>query len=468
MDGHISTAAEQASLGLPKGPLNYAPGYGTCDRAPFAVRETGWVMQAKNPSLVVGSNGLWNLAHTDNQVYFAKIDHSRCANQGTRGCAGWSKPTGVKVPQTIGPFAVAAAGDIVVFTSASKSVPGGYDLYYMKGTPWQASNSAMSAPQAVGGPAVLGQPVATVDPVTAVVSVYAAASVPGVSWDIQVPLSRWDYDPKTSTWVKLGEVQIDIDGAPMTIDPTVAPAITRGYQSGGLLVNESSAEFVYLLYQQFHGHVQMARLTTRSIPVTLNILGYSVTINIPLPSWDRMPDALLQDLADSLSIPSGTLGLGPSRLGLAFRPEPQPGDAGSGIFVSGRFFMTFTGSAFGNLSAPLTTFTKGNVFWDGVSPRPSERELVFVAYNNFFHAWANIPDGLTLAYFDGNVRAVAQTDIPVTLQEVFDPVTEKRFSPPSTSYFPNADGIFNEDEHDFNDQALIIKNLKASLVQYCH
>jgi hypothetical protein len=467
MDGHVATAAEQSSQGNPKGPLNYTAGYHSCDRAPYAVRQTGWVMQAKNPTLVAGKKGLWTVARGDKQLYFAKVDHTRCAKQGTTGCTDFTQSTGVTVSQATGPFAPAAAGDILVYASPAKT--GGYSLYYMKGMPWNADkSSSVSAAKAVGGPVVTGQPVATVDPKTGIVSVYAASGV-GPSWTMGLVLSRWDYDPKTSTWTRLGEPQLDENGAQILIDPKVAPAITRGYQSGGLVANESQEEYVYLFYQEYQGSLHLTRQATTRTQVTLSLLGRRLTFTIATQFWKKFPDAVLHDLTSSLAIPGDTFGLGASRLGLAFKPEPQPTDAGTGTFVTGRFYFAFTGGGdMGQQNMPMISFTKGNTYWDGASARPAERELAFAAFNNFANQWTDIPDGITLAYFDGNVRAVAQMDITVKIPEVFDPGKEKRFSPPSTSYFPNADGVYNMDQHDYNDQALIIKNLKTSLTRAPH
>jgi len=52
------------------------------------------------------------------------------------------------------------------------------------------------------------------------------------------------------------------------------------------------------------------------------------------------------------------------------------------------------------------SFTRGNVFWDGVSARPAEREMVMVPNNCFYHMWADLPHhGINIVYFDGKVRA---------------------------------------------------------------
>ena len=111
---------------------------------------------------------------------------------------------------------------------------------------------------------------------------------------------------------------------------------------------------------------------------------------------------------------------------------------------------------------PFTSFTQGNVFWDGVSARPSEREMVMVPFNNFYCQWADIGHaGLYLAYFDGNVRGTAQLDWPA------DPNNPASFGPPNISIFPNVDGVVNSDQHDYNDQAKIEGNLACSLSQNC-
>jgi hypothetical protein len=38
----------------------------------------------------------------------------------------------------------------------------------------------------------------------------------------------------------------------------------------------------------------------------------------------------------------------------------------------------------------------------------------------------------------------------------------------NSSIFPNADGVVNMDQHDYNDQDLISRSLACSLTQSCH
>jgi len=191
----------------------------------------------------------------------------------------------------------------------------------------------------------------------------------------------------------------------------------------------------------------------------------------PVQYWTELPSTFMDDLNTSLRATleprSGT------RLGLAFRPEDRPSDPGPGIFRSGRFYLTFLGNAANPNDKlppyhPRFTMTQGNVFWDGTGPRPAEREMVFLPYNGFSNEWSNWPHGsVFLAYHKGNVRAAAQMDLAVDHKEVYDPDRETRFAPPNVSFFPNADGVLNQDQHDYDDQALIAKNMRCSLELKC-
>jgi hypothetical protein len=476
MDGHISTADEQALNGLPKGPLNYEPTYTGCDRAAFATRQGAYLLPGRYPSLVVENDALWLLAHNADLPFFGSVlfvgraDTSGCKNKGWLNCTSWTGYPLVHLNPAPGAFAPAAGGDVIVYATGDETKGG--DLYYMTQPPWQQTPSSWkpSAPAKVGGPKIWGHPVAIVDPAIKAVSIYAAGtSDPAPSADTPRYLMRWEYNSASKSWTRLGETQVDASGSPIQIDYTTGPAITRGYQSGGLLPNEIQQEQVYILVQTAGSSGSQLKMFRQ---VGMDWLGNMLywlfgILNLGLPQyWTELPSALWADLAMSLS-GGTTVNVSDGRLGLAFRPEPQPTDAGG--FVSGRFYITFLGKGWygpDQLHEPFVSLTQGNIFWDGTGARPAERAMTFLTFNNFYNDWADI-SGVPLVYFDGNVRGTAQMDWdPKYIKEKFDP-NQKAFGPPNVSFFPNADGVVNGDQHDYNDQALIEKNLACSLRRLC-
>jgi hypothetical protein len=456
MDGHISFS------GIVQGPLNYALNNHICDRAAFATREGTYAMCAADPSLVVANGALWMLARNGSSGFFAAEGSFTCGTtQGSDGdpCDAWSAAQGIDTVPTVpstcasvvpGPYPATGAGAIMAFVGDDG------ELYYMTQPPWEG-RGPQSCPQLVptsDNAVVSGQPVATVDPATQVVSVYAAGGPAGGPYH----LLRWDYDPRVLGWTKMGEVQYYDNGSPVEMTEAVGPGLTRGYQEGGLrsspdgTVQETQGEFAYILLSipdaTYGSRVAMLRQVTAS------------WADPPVQYWTELQSALV-DLAQSHV--SDVLQVSDARVGLAFRPEPQPTDAGPGVFVSGRFYMTYLGLGdVRQTTEPFVSFTRGNVFWDGSSSRPTERELVMVPFNPFYCGEAVLPlhQGINLVYFDGAVRGVAQMDYGKTA----DPRT---CLPPNISIFPNADGVVNQDQHDYNDVALIARNLRCSLTMSC-
>jgi len=474
-DGEISTSR------LVQGPLNYPSNFPNCDRESSAVRMGGWVMQASDPILVPAGNDLWMVARVGTNELLAARAIIKCAEvQGTMNCTEWANRVGFSTGSVkMESLAPAAAGDILVFVSQTDRA-----LFYTKRPPWSwplwplwpeinpflllDRILGLSQPIAVNpaGPdpkkRIWASPVATQDPATKVVSVYAPAG-PVIG---DKHLMRWDFDPRTGGWTRIGETQYYESGDPIVVDPMVGPGLTRGYQDGGFVdPRERQGEFVYIalsVIDKTSGGKGKATVF-RQVTATWE--------DPPVQYWTELPSTFMDDLNTSLRATleprSGT------RLGLAFRPEDRPSDPGPGIFRSGRFYLTFLGNAANPNDKlppyhPRFTMTQGNVFWDGTGPRPAEREMVFLPYNGFSNEWSNWPHGsVFLAYHKGNVRAAAQMDLAVDHKEVYDPDRETRFAPPNVSFFPNADGVLNQDQHDYDDQALIAKNMRCSLELKC-
>jgi hypothetical protein len=454
-DGEITTS------GTVVGPVNYPRNYVLCDRETSAVRQGAWMMQAQDPILVTANGQLWLVGRYDDATngtsgFFASAATIHCDTvPGSLNCTDWSQRVGIPASVSVAAHPPAAAGDILAFVHDGGS---GGELYFITQPPWQGvttPSTALPADPSGTSPRIWGDPVATVDPATNVVSVYAASGATAAG---PHHLARWDYDPRLPGWTRLGEVQLYDNGNPVEVFNGLGPAITRGYQQGGLDSREAQGEFVYIMLSVPVADPKVVRKTTVLRQVT------ATWTNPVAQYWAALPDALMADLAAALVAPS----VMPSgRVGFAFRPEPTASDPPG--FVNGRFYMTFLGlGTLGQTHEPWFTFTQGNTFWDGVAPRPASHEMVFVSYNNFANEWSDWPNGgIFVTYFNGNLRGAAQTDIPVTIPEVFDPNHDVRLAPPNISFFPNADGVVNMDQHDYNDQEQIVRSLQCSLSRTC-
>jgi hypothetical protein len=388
----------------------------------------------------------------------------------TDPCVTWPTSGGTvvypapPVPQP-GLFSPAAAGGIVVYADASGNM-----YFFDKAAAISASASGTNvAITRVGGPPIDpdGDPIAIVRP-SGIVSVYAPSG--GF-------LLRWDFDPSQGVWTVIGDTQFWANTNPRA--PVLANAgigLTWGYQRSFPGETQFPGQNLYaaILTQDSGGNATIALARLNGGETQTTPPGTTTPIFALSSDWVELPSS-----TTGLTGPMGSLVR--SRVGLAFRPE----DPTSAPPQAGRFYVTFQqqrqdGCFIVYENLPYTTFTKGNLYSD-ITPLGAPGQDGPLVFNNatmVANEWTSYSTGASIVYFDGNVRGIMQIDpmpvVPVTIQMVNGQAVcsvpsvlapFKSMSGPTSTFYPNIDGIFNMDEADFDDVSFIKTNMSQAVAQ---
>ena len=422
-----------------QGVVNYAGG-GDCDREPYAVRETVQFVTALRPTIADTDLGLMmlGLMRTNTGILDGRLDLAlpnlgACGSPGSGQCATFEGSEKVSLQPHPGLLAPAAAGGIVVYADANGM------LYYFKvfpGSGWRLFD--ISAPKAMGGGAVSAAPIAVKDDASGRILVFA----PRYSGLGYYTLVRWEYDPVTDLWWVSGSVESWNDLTPVLLTGgDVGLGITKGRLSTDP-PGQTSIFAAIPAQDPASGKaiVEIARLERTGPFAVLGLQFYAET-------WSKLDPGIWTNF----SLTAGRQLDYPGRIGLAYRPE------GGG---QGRFYLTFKGDSFFDGEAQFIAFTRGNVPWNGSGSRPAHA-LAFATPTFFYNEWGTTIGGLSLATFNGSIRAIA--DLPPCGADWCNPKDD--FS--RSSFFPNADGIYNMDQTDFDEVTYVARHMACALRGAC-
>jgi len=419
-----------------RGVLNYA-GSSDCDRAPYATRETARFATARQPTVAVTDVGLVMLGPVDGVPLDGRMDVRmflgmpnliNCENAGFDSCASfgdyplsgdWPYSAYVNLNPAPGLRPPAAAGGIVVYADAQGSL-----WYFRLSVHSETGGEAfgVSGVKAVGGPPVTGAPIAVKDDASGRILVFAPAKR---LLSNEYSLKRWEYDPVLDIWWVSGsdeywstgdkvvltsvDLGLGITTGRLSSDPAGQMSIFAAIPAPDTASGKPIIEIARLLRTQF-----------------TSMWGTTIFAD----SWSRLDPGIWTEF--NLSGSNRVTDV-PGRLSLAFLPEG----------TEGRFYLAFRNSI------EFITFTRGNVPWDGSGSRPAHA-LDFVVPAPFYHEWAKPPNGISLVTFTGKIRAAAV-------------ITEGDWA----SFFPNADGIYNSEQKDFDEVTYVASHMACALKHNC-
>lgn len=178
--------------------------------------------------------------------------------------------------------------------------------------------------------------------------------------------------------------------------------------------------------------------------VTLAILEQALdsTSGAVVDVWNR---SIPSDPFANISIDRRAAG--PGRVGLVYLPD-DPADA-----TVGRFYVTWQNPRYDDKGvfknyAPLISVSRGNVIRSD-STCSAARSLCFPSFGDIAKDDVNWSDGLSLVNANGHVRGMLGA----------------KHKGGDNRYFPHVDGVFYENQLDYNDYRHIQKNVGCSLTQ---
>ena len=362
----------------------------------------------------------------DEQMFLGMPNLINCENAGFDTCApfggsyNWPHSASVHLNPAPGLRPPAAAGRIVVYADAQGSL--WYFSLSVQSEGWGDEAFGVSGLKAVGGPPVTGAPIAVKDDATGRILVFAPAKGPNNEYS----LKRWEYDPVSDIWWLSGS-----DEYWSTNDKVVLTSVDLGLGvTTGRLSSDPAGQMTIFaaipVLDTASGKpiIEIARLLRTQF--TLPIAGTTMLAD----SWSRLDPGIWTEFNVSGSNRVTDV---PGRLSLAFLPEG----------TEGRFYLAFRNSI------EFITFTRGNVPWDGSGSRPAHA-LDFVVPAPFYNEWAYPSGGISLVTFTGKIRAAAV-------------ITEGDWA----SFFPNADGIYNSEQKDFDEVTYVANHMACALKHNC-
>ncbi len=461
--------------------LNYE-GAKDCNLAPYNVRANKWFVRALHGAVAVMDQGLvvvgpmrdqeacvtnppgpQNPLVPNGQMYVGVVDLSQCANPGHEKCATFNTKEAQigMVPAPDGARSPTAAGDVVVYADGTGQ------LYLLK-TKWTTAGglpeidpNAFQGLWPLFGASVSASPIAIKDDLSNRVLIFA----PGLSPDGNYYLKRWEYDLTSGSVVVFGadeywstgdkiavtgvDIGIGVTKGRLSTDPpgqtsifAVIPSLLSDPTSGALPIMEI-ARLERTGPNPIAGQQIYTSTWSKLDPgIWADLPGFDRILATPTPPSPPPPAPPVPQVRVSV----------PGSVSLAFLPEG----------TEGRFYLAFKGNGVVG-TAQFITFTRGNAPWNGTGSRPTHA-LAFVTPTYFGNVYNNPIGGTSLVTFDGKIRGAAE--INEADGELPGEGLLCKENLPWTTFYPNADGIYNLDQTDFDDEDFIANHMAWALTQY--
>jgi hypothetical protein len=423
-----------------RGVLNYA-GENDCDRAPYWTRASLEFVKALRPTVAETDYGLVVLAskradtgELTGQMYMGLPNLAGCAVPGPGGCAIMEGSTLVSLNPAPALLPACAAGNVVIYAAAGTGELFSYTFSVDQGA-WFRGRFRARTPQRVGGASVTGAPIAFKDETSGRILVFAPGR-PDFGSRART-LKRWEYDPATDTWPVIGSTEVWSDGTPILLSGLNAGI---GVTNGRLSDDPPGQMGIFAAIPAASGTANVARIEIARLD--RSVAGVVAGTTLYSEQWTKLDPGIWAPWGGARTVAV------PGRVSIAFQPEGN----------EGRFYLTHMDTFRGNPVLRIA-FTRGNVPWNGVGQVPV-KALAFLSPAYFGNVYYPPYDGMSLVTYDGGI--VGAADSPPCEIEPCEGHLDRY---PWSTFFPNANGIYNVDQTDFDDLSYLRSRIGPRLLE---